>query len=70
LGFIEGASAGEHGTKFGYETVKVVGARLRHVKRHCVRSSGVDFNVARGGVPVEHFGHAIIEVGDVAVERH
>ena len=29
FGFIEGASAGEHGTKFGYETVKVVGARLR-----------------------------------------
>jgi hypothetical protein len=32
--------------------------------------SGVDFDVARGEVPVEHFGHAIVEVGDVAVERH
>jgi hypothetical protein len=33
FGFIEGASAGEHGTKFGYETVKVVGARLRPLGR-------------------------------------
>jgi hypothetical protein len=32
--------------------------------------SGVEFDVARVEVPVEHFGHAIVEVGDVAVERH
>jgi hypothetical protein len=69
LGFVEGASAGEHGAKFGYETVKVLGARTGHAKRHGVRSSNGDFNVA-GEIPVEHFGHAIVEVGDVAVERH
>ena len=46
LRLVEGASAGEHGTKFGYETVKVVGARLGDVKRHGVPSSSADFNVA------------------------
>ena len=69
LGDVEGASAGKHGTQFGDETVKVLGARPGHAKRHGVRSSNGDFNVA-GEVPVEHFGHAIVEVGDVAVERH
>src|SRR2546426_6824731 len=56
FGLVEGASAGEHGTNFGHESVKVVGARPGHLKRHGVRSSRADFNVARG-VPVEHFGH-------------
>jgi len=70
LGDVEGASAGEHGTKSGRETAKVLGARPGHLERHGVRPSGVDFDVARGEVPVEHFGHTIVEVGDVAVERH
>src|SRR6058998_3353241 len=51
-------------------TSKVLGARPGHLERHGVRPSGVDFDVARVDVPVEHFGHAIVEVGDVAVERH
>src|SRR4051812_39885030 len=68
LGDVEGASTGEHGTKFGPETAKVLGARPGHLERHRVRPSGVEFDVARGEVPVEHFGHTIVEVGDVAVE--
>jgi hypothetical protein len=32
--------------------------------------SGVDFDVARADIPVEYFGHAVVAVGDVAVERH
>src|SRR3989441_7065297 len=70
LGDFEGTSAGEHGTKSGRETAEVLGARLGHLERHGVRPSGVDFDVARVDVPVEHFGHAIVKVGDVAVERH
>jgi len=70
LGDVESASTGEHGTKSGRETAKVLGARPGHLERHGVRPSGVDFDVPRGEVPVEHFGHAIVEVGDVAVERH
>src|SRR5437016_6068689 len=70
VGDLEGASAREHGTKFGCETAKVLGARPGHLERHGVRPSGVDFDVARVDVPVEHFGHTIVEVGDVAVERH
>src|SRR5438093_6610991 len=70
VGDVEGASAGEHGTKSGRETAKVLAARPGHLERHGVRPSGVDFDVARVQVPVEHFGHTIVEVGDVAVERH
>jgi len=68
LGDVERASTGEHGAKFGPETAKVLGARPGHLERHGVRPSGVEFDVPRSGVPVEHFGHAIVEVGDVAVE--
>ena len=60
LGDVEIASTGEHGTKSGRETAKVLGARPGHLKRHGVRTSGVDFAVPRGEVPVEHFGHAIV----------
>ena len=63
LGFIEGASAGEHGTKFGYETVKVVGAP------DTLNVMGSDppvwISTSPEVSPVEHFGHAIVEVGDV-----
>src|SRR5215213_5595326 len=69
-GNFEGASAGEHGTEFGRETPNVLSARPGHLERHGVRSSGVDFDLSRGEIPVKHFGHAIAEVGDVAVERH
>src|SRR6266545_3032499 len=69
-GDFEGTSAGEHCTKFGCETANVLGARLGHLERHGVRSSSVDFDVPRGEVPVEHLGHAIVEIGNVAVERH
>ena len=48
----------------------MLGARPGHLERHGVRPSGVEFDVPRVEVPVEHFGHAIVEVGDVAVERH
>jgi hypothetical protein len=48
----------------------MLGARPRHLEGHGVRSSGVEFDVARVEVPVEHFGHAIVAVGDVPVERH
>ena len=70
LRHVEGASTGEHGTKTGRETAKVLGARLGHLECHGVRPSCVDFDVPRVEVPVEHFGHAIVEVCDVAVERH
>src|SRR5207253_10786479 len=70
VGDVEGASTGEHGTKSGPETAKVLGARPGHLERHGVRPSGVEFDAARGEVPVEHFGHAIVAVGDVAVQRH
>jgi hypothetical protein len=70
LGNVESASTGEHGTKSGRETTEVLGARPGHLERHGVRTSGVDFDVPRGEVPVEHFGDAIVEVGDVAIERH
>ena len=56
-----------HGAEFGNETVKVVCAGPRHAKCHGVGSSNGDFNVA-GEIPVRHFGDAIFEVGDVAVE--
>jgi hypothetical protein len=68
VGDVESASTGEHGTKSGREIAKVLGARPGHLESHGVRPSGVDFDVSRGEVPVEHFGHAIVEVGDVAVE--
>ena len=67
LGDVERASPGEHGTKSGRETAKVLGARLGHLECHGVRASGVDLDVPRREVPVEHFGHAVVEVGDVAV---
>ena len=70
FGLVERASTGEHGTKSGRETANVLGARPGHLERHGVRPSGVEFDVSRGEVPVEHFGHAIVAVGDVAVERH
>src|SRR5512146_2274159 len=70
MGDVERASTGEHGTKFGREAAKVLGARLGNLERHGVRPSGVDFDVSGVEVPVEDFGHAVIEVGDVAVERH
>ncbi len=70
FGFIEGASAGQHRTKPGREAANVLGARRGHLERHGVRHTGVYLDLARVDVPVEHFGHAIVEVGDVAVERH
>src|SRR5215208_4348799 len=69
LGEVESASTGEHGTKSGRETAKVLGARPGHLERHGVRPSGVDFDVPRAEVPVEHFGYAIVAVGNEAVER-
>src|SRR2546427_3863609 len=56
VGDVEGASAGEHGTKSGREIAKVLGAWPGHLERHGVRPSGVAFDVARVQVPVEHFG--------------
>jgi hypothetical protein len=70
VGDVESASTGEHGTKSGREAAEVLGARLGHLERHRVRPAGADFDVSRVEVPVEYFGHAIVEVGDVAVERH
>src|SRR5438094_2458035 len=70
VGNVEGAATGEHGTKFGPESAEVLGARPGHLERHGIRPPSVEFDVARVEVPVEHFGHAIVEVGDVAVERH
>jgi len=70
LGDVESPSTGEHGTKSGRETAKVLGARPGHLERHGVRPSGMDFDVPRVEVPVEDLGHAIVEVCDVAVERH
>src|SRR5262245_15696996 len=67
MGNVESASTGEHGTKSGRETPKVLGARRGHLERHGVRPSDVEFDVPRVEVPIEHFGHAIVEVGDVAV---
>jgi hypothetical protein len=67
---VEGASTSEHGTEFGPETAKVLGARPGHLERPGVRPSGVKFDVPRIPVPLEHLGHAIVEVGDVTVERH
>jgi hypothetical protein len=40
----------------------------RERERHGVRPAGMDLDVARG-VPVEHFGHAIIEIGDVSLSK-
>ena len=31
-----------------------------NLERHGVRASGVDLDVPRGDVPVEHFGHAVV----------
>src|SRR3954470_13285460 len=70
LGDVESASTGEYGTKFGPETAKVLGTRCRHLERHGVRTSGVELDLPRVEVPVEYFGHAIVAIGDVAVERH
>src|SRR3989442_15012828 len=70
VGDVESASAGEHGTKSGREIAKVLGARPGHLERHGVRPSGVDFDVARVQVPVEHFGHTIVKVGTGAGAGH
>ena len=45
FGFVESASAGEHGTKLGPETAEVLGARRGHLERHGVRPAGVEFDV-------------------------
>ena len=44
--------------------------RLRRRFRHRVRPSGVELDVPRVEVPVEHLGHAIVWIGDETVERH
>ena len=46
LGDIESVSTGEYGTEFGCETTNVLGARLRNLKRHGIRTCGVDFDVS------------------------
>ncbi len=61
MGDFERASTGEHGTKFGPETAKVLGARPGHLERHGVRPSGVEFDVPRGEIPVKHSGHPITQ---------
>jgi hypothetical protein len=45
LGLVERASTGEHGTKSGREIANMLGARLRHLERHGIRPSGVEFDV-------------------------
>ena len=70
LGDVERASPGEHRTKSGRETANVLCARPGHLERHGMRTRGVDFDVSRVEVPVEHFGHAVAPVGNVSVERH
>src|SRR4029078_6504459 len=52
------------------ETAQVLGARRGHLERHAVRPAGVELDVPRFEVPVDHPGHAVVEIGDVAVERH
>src|SRR4029077_13071570 len=42
LGGVESASTGEHGTKPGGETAKVLGARPGHLECHGVRPSSVE----------------------------
>src|SRR5688572_18179025 len=56
LGDVERASTGEHGAKSGNETAKVFGAPPGHLERHGVRPSGVELDVPRVEVPIEHFG--------------
>ncbi len=68
VGDVERASPREHGTKFGPKPAQVLGARPGHLERHGVRPASVEFDVPRGEVPVEHIGHAIVAVGDIAVE--
>src|SRR5262245_39634466 len=70
VGDLERTPTGQHGAKFGPEIAKVLGARFGHLERHRVRPAGVEFDVSRIEVPVEQFGHAVVEVGDEAVERH
>jgi len=38
------------------------------MERHGVGSTGADFDVAGREIPVEHFGNAVVEIGDVAVQ--
>ena len=67
-GDLERASTREHGPESGGQVANVLGARPGQLERQGVSPSGLDFDLSRGEVPVEHFGHAIIEVGHVAVE--
>src|SRR5262249_23078359 len=68
MGGLERAPTREHRTHSGREIAKVLRARRGHPEGHGVRPTGVGFDVSRVEVPVEPFGHAIVEVGDVAVE--
>jgi hypothetical protein len=70
LGDVERAAPGEHRTKSGRETANVLGARPDTLNVMGCSTPGVDFDVPRVEVPVEHFGHAIAPVGNVSVERH
>ena len=67
---LERASTGEHRSKLGPESTKVLGAWRGHLEGHRVRPSAAEFDVPRVEVPVEHFGHAVAPVGNVSVERH
>jgi hypothetical protein len=68
VGNVERASAGEHGTKLGPQAAKVLSARRGHLECHGVRPPCLEFDVPRIHVPVEHLSHAIVAVGDEAVE--
>src|SRR5215510_5181144 len=43
VGDLERTPTGQHGTKFGPEIAKVLGARFGHLERHRVRPAGVEF---------------------------
>lgn len=70
LSFVEGAAAGEDGAETGPEAAEVGGGGGGDFKGHGVGAAGGEFDVTRGEVPVEDFVHAVIGVGDEAVEGH
>lgn len=65
---LECASSGEHRTEFRGETMNMRGARTRHLERHRIGASGVDFDVSGSEVPVKYFGYSIVRVRHVTID--
>ena len=72
MGLVEGVSTGEDSTQFGPQSADALRARFGELERHGIRASCAELDIPRTEVPSEHFIHAIVAVGNEAVQgcRH